>query len=309
MDPRGAEVAVPKLSIVLPTYNRAAILGRAITSALAQTERAIELIVVDDGSTDGTEECVHAISDPRLRYLRYSPNRGGNHARNRGIEAAGASIVAFLDSDDEFLPQKAAVVLDFFTQHPEMDGLLDSHVLVRDDAQAGLRERRNPDEFDPASFRRGIFQGTLSKPTPAISARKEALLDIGMFDETLRRRQDFDLLARLSRNHSCASISTVLWRKHWVEGAISAERGSFVEATLAICDRHPEYVERLDFRIGLERDIVRHFAELAAGLHIRLICRDIARLRRDGRICMPPLRFWRRGARIFWRALVGPREG
>ncbi|RPI46111.1 MAG: glycosyltransferase [Betaproteobacteria bacterium] len=302
-------MAAPKLSIVLPTYNRAAILGRAITSALAQTERDIELIVVDDGSTDGTEEFVHTISDARLRYLRYSPNRGGNHARNRGIEAAGARIVSFLDSDDELLPQKATVVLDFFTKHPEIDGLLDSHVLLRDDAQMGPRERKNPDDLDPASFRRGIFQGTLSKPTPAISARKKALLDIGMFDERLRRRQDLDLLARLSRNHACASISTVLWRKHWVEGAISAERGSFVEAMLAICDRHPEYVERPDFRIGLERDVVRHFAELAAGFHIPLICRDIARLRRDGRIRMPPLRLWRRGARIFWRALVGPREG
>ena len=299
----------PKLSIVLPTYNRAAILGRAITSALAQTERDIELIVVDDGSTDGTEEFFQAISDARLRYLRYSPNRGGNHARNRGIEVAGASIVSFLDSDDEFLPQKASVVLDFFTKHPEIDGLLDSHVLVRNDAQTSLRERKNPDDLDPASVRRRIFQGALAKPTPAISVRKKALLDIGMFDETLRRRQDLDLLVRLSRNHACACISTVLWRKHWVGDAISAERGTFVEAMLAICDRHPEYVERPDYRIGLERDIVGHFAKLAAGSHIRLICRDIARLRRDGRIRMPPLRLWRRGARVFWRTLIGPREG
>jgi glycosyltransferase involved in cell wall biosynthesis len=296
--------AAPRLSVILPTYNRRATLARAIASVLEQGERAIELIVVDDGSTDGTHELAASLGDPRIRVLRHEPNRGGNFARNRGVEAALAPIVSFLDSDDEFLPGKAAFVIAFFAAHPEIDGLLDSHVLVRDDAGAS-RERRNPDDLDPANFRRGVFRGTLSKPTPAISARRQALIEIGMFDESLKRRQDMDLLLRLSAAHACASTSRVLWRKHWVKGAISADRDNFAVSLLAICDRHPEYLALADYRIGVERDIVRHFAELAAEGHWRTILRDIRALRRDGRVGMPGLGAWRRGGRILWRRLVG----
>jgi hypothetical protein len=100
----------------------------------------------------------------------------------------------------------------------------------------------------------------------------------------------------------------VLWRKHWVAGAISADRGNFVEALLAIVDRHPEYLGNPEYRIGLERDVARHFAELAAEFQIKAIYRDIVRLRRDGRITMPGLGHWRRGMRIFWRAVVATRQ-
>jgi hypothetical protein len=96
-----------------------------------------------------------------------------------------------------------------------------------------------------------------------------------------------------------------LWRKHWVKGAISADRDNFAVSLLAICDRHPEYLALADYRIGVERDIVRHFAELAAEGHWRTILRDIRALRRDGRVGMPGLGAWRRGGRIFWRRLVG----
>ena len=295
----------PRLSIVLPTYNREQTLARAIASALGQSETALELIVVDDGSSDGTSTLIETIADPRLRYLAHHPNRGGNYARNRGIEAALAPIICFLDSDDEFLPGKASYLLDFFDRHPGIDGLLDSHLLVFDDARAPT-ERRNPHDLDPARFRAGIFRGSLSKPTPAISARRGALIDIGLFDETLRRRQDMDLLLRLSRAHACASTDQVLWRKHWVRGAISSDRENFVAALLAIVDRHPEYATNPEYRIGLERDIVRHVAELAAAGGLATIYRDFKQLRLDGRVRLPGLGAWRRGWRIFRRHLIGP---
>jgi len=302
----GIALGTPKLSVVLPTYNRAGTLARAIGSVLRQSEPDLELIVIDDGSTDGSDRVVNGIGDARIRYFRHSPNRGGNYARNRGIEAAIAPIVSFLDSDDEYLPEKAATVLDFFDRNPTIDAVLDSHVLIYEGGKPP-RERRNPSDLDPANFRRGVFRGTLSKPTPSISARRAALVKSGLFDEKLRRRQDMDLLLRLSREHACASISDVLWRKHWVEGAISAERESFVASLLAICDRHPEYLSDGDYRVGLERDVVRHFAELAADGKWRTIARDIGVLRRDGRVKLPALRSWRRGVRIFGRRLIGSR--
>jgi len=95
---------MPFFSVVIPTCNRASVIGRAIGSVLSQTCQDFELIIVDDGSMDGTASAVAAFADPRIRYL-WQENRGGGAARNAGIDMATGRFVAPLDSDDEFLPQ------------------------------------------------------------------------------------------------------------------------------------------------------------------------------------------------------------
>lgn len=99
--------SAPQVSVVIPTYNRAGVLGRAITSVLSQTFPDLECIVVDDGSTDQTVVLVERFQDPRLRLLRLPVNKGGGHARNVGIQAARGELLAFLDNDDEWLPPDA----------------------------------------------------------------------------------------------------------------------------------------------------------------------------------------------------------
>ena len=97
---------MPTVSVVIPTYNRADVLPRAIDSALGQSVADIEVVVVDDGSTDDTEALVADYEDDRLRYVAHETNRGANVARNTGIEAADGEYIAFLDSDDEWKPTK-----------------------------------------------------------------------------------------------------------------------------------------------------------------------------------------------------------
>jgi glycosyltransferase involved in cell wall biosynthesis len=98
----------PSVSVVLPTYNRAPLLGRAIRSVLGQSYADFEVIVVDDGSTDGTAEVVAGFPDPRVRYAALACNRGAGAARNVGIRMARGKFLAFQDSDDEWLPSKLA---------------------------------------------------------------------------------------------------------------------------------------------------------------------------------------------------------
>ena len=101
----------PLVSVVIPAYNRAGLIGRAIDSVLQQTHADLEVIVVDDASTDNTGEVVKAIGDTRIRYIRCERNAGASAARNTGIAAAAGRFVAFLDSDDVWMPEKLTLQL------------------------------------------------------------------------------------------------------------------------------------------------------------------------------------------------------
>lgn len=105
-DERTSPADTPRVSVVIPTYNRADIITRAVDSVLAQTVDDIEVLIIDDGSTDGTRALIEDIDDSRVRYLAHDTNRGVSAARNTGVEAGRGEYVAFLDSDDEWLPRK-----------------------------------------------------------------------------------------------------------------------------------------------------------------------------------------------------------
>ena len=107
------------VSIIIPAYNQAHYLGAAIASALGQSYGDVEVIVVDDGSTDKTREVVEQIGDPRLRYV-YQENQGLSAARNTGIRHACGTYLSYLDSDDLFLPEKVALLLAVMEERPEV---------------------------------------------------------------------------------------------------------------------------------------------------------------------------------------------
>ena len=127
----------PTVSVIIPTYNRAHLLPRALESVLAQTFEDLEVLVVDDGSTDGTEAVVTGYDD-RVRYLRQPQNAGVSAARNRGLREARGEFVAFLDSDDEWFPEKLARQVERFRELPDRVGLL----------YCGVQFGRRPDRED-----------------------------------------------------------------------------------------------------------------------------------------------------------------
>ena len=236
------------VSVILPVHNRADVLSRAISSVIEQRFAEWELVVVDDGSTDRSVEVAESFRDERVRVVRLETNRGGNAARNAGIRAAKAPLIAFLDSDDSYLPEKLEGVAHHFRQRPRLDLLIDSFVKVQ---PSNVRVvRKNPAIEDREIFRRALFTRRLWKATPAISLRREVAIRAGLFDETLRRLQDFDFLIRVSQFANCASTDEVLWVKYWDAGAISAQ-DTFIPANIELVRRHPEYLERTEYRPGL----------------------------------------------------------
>jgi glycosyltransferase involved in cell wall biosynthesis len=242
---------IPKVSVILPVHNRADILPRAIGSVLDQELKDFELIVIDDGSTDASAGVAESFADARIRLVRLDRNRGGNAARNEGIRTASAPLIAFLDSDDRYLPNKLARVVAEFERRPKLDLLIDSFVKIQ---PPGSRKaevvRRNPVIDDREQFRTALFTRQLWKATPAITVKREIALEAGLFDETLRRLQDFDFLIRVSELANCASTDEVLWVKYWDANAISAQ-DNMIAANVELVRRHPEYLRNAAYRPGL----------------------------------------------------------
>lgn len=253
---------LPTVSVIMPVYNRATMVGQAIDSIIAQDFDDWELIVVDDGSTDGSAEAVAAYDDPRIRLVRQPQNRGGNAARNLGIDEARADLLAFLDSDDRYLPMKLGAVVRWFADHPDTDVLLDSFRKTYPDGRKAEKILRNPVLDDNRSIVEALFTRRIWKATPAIMVRRNAAIRAGKFDEALKRRQDFDFLLRLSKVARMACCDQVWWVKRYSDDAISAGLGTFTESLISFHRRHPEYSRDPVFRQGLAHDVGRHFARL-----------------------------------------------
>jgi glycosyltransferase involved in cell wall biosynthesis len=240
-----------KISVILPVHNRADVLPRAIQSVIDQELSDFELIVIDDGSVDSSATVAESFADPRIRLLRLSRNRGGNVARNEGVRAATAPLLAFLDSDDRYLPNKLSYAVAEFERRNGLDLLVDSFIKIQ---PPGARKvevtRRNPVITDREQFRAALFTRQLWKATPAITVKRDVALEAGLFDETLRRLQDFDFLIRVSELANCASTDEVLWVKYWDANAISGQ-DNMIPANVELVRRHPEYLRTAAYRPGL----------------------------------------------------------
>jgi glycosyltransferase involved in cell wall biosynthesis len=188
----------PLVSVVVPTYNRAHLLRRAIKSVLAQTFSDFELIIVDDGSTDETNEAVEEFDDPRIRFIRQPVRGGANRARNRGIEASRGEWVAFLDSDDEWLPRRLEAQVKRLQQDDPMGATVGYCLIVKhnDLTQETRPSRKSVHEGDVFD---DLLLDRMPKATSAYMVKRSALLEVDGFDETMPSRQDIDLWLRLAQ--------------------------------------------------------------------------------------------------------------
>jgi glycosyltransferase involved in cell wall biosynthesis len=191
-----AGLPVAAVSVIIPTLNRATKVARAISSVLYQTFRDYEIIVVDDGSTDGTREIISQFG-LQITYIAHSSNLGVSAARNTGIKRSSAPFLAFLDSDDYWLPDKLKSQLDFFEANPGALACQTEEVWLRKGRRVNPRERHQKPSGD-------IFEPSLRLclVTPSGVMLKRRILDeVGLFDEALPACEDYDLWLRISCRH------------------------------------------------------------------------------------------------------------
>ena len=204
----------PLLSVVIPTWNRAHLVCDAVNSALAQRAGEVEVIVVDDASTDATVKRLEAEFGPRIRLLLLEQRRGSGGARNAGARIARGEFVAFLDSDDVWLPGKLAAELEVFAQFSEAEVVVsDSRNFFEDEpdgssrfAQNGLLEATNG-EVRRARDCAWLWTNSMNTVhTCSITVRRKALLKLGegLFAEDLVCCEDWEFQMRLY--HSCCVV-------------------------------------------------------------------------------------------------------
>ena len=182
----------PLVSVIIPTYNRGWILQEAIDSVLDQDFSDYELIVVDDGSNDNTREILGAYGD-RITVLR-QPNRGVSAARNRGINEAAGQLIAFLDSDDLWLPGKLSTQVGFFEDNADVVINQTQEIWIRNGQRVNPKKRHH--KFSGMIFERSL---ALCLVSPSAVMIKKSLFDIvGVFDEDLPACEDYDLWLRIS---------------------------------------------------------------------------------------------------------------
>ena len=184
---------VPRVSVVVPAYNRQATIMRAIDSILTQDFSDFELIVADDGSTDGTRELVRGIADSRIRLLERGVNGGAAAARNSGVLAARAPYIAFLDSDDRFLPGKLSIQYAALTSAPATVRL--SCTAYRIEL---IDQNRIIDSIHTPAMGQfgGLYNGCSLGPGSTLMCARKVFDDIGIFDTTLSRFEDWEWLIR-----------------------------------------------------------------------------------------------------------------
>ena len=210
------------VSVVLPTFNRAGTLLRSARSVLDQSHRDLELIIVDDGSTDETRDIVDAISDSRLRYIKFNRNCGQSAARNTGIAASKADLIAFQDSDDVWLPRKLERQLPVLFGERELAGVYcdlwrrnisgESFLVQAPDLTFGAMFDRRPTLYQ--SFGLGIQTCLL---------HRQPLVDSGAFKENLRCLEDLELMLRLVRKYRLRRIPEALVEYYESEGSVSKD--------------------------------------------------------------------------------------
>ena len=190
------------ISVIIPTFNRAALLPRAIDSVLRQTYRSIEIIVIDDGSTDHTAS-VAAEYGNALRYFHQS-NAGASAARNRGIREARGTLIAFLDSDDTWHPEKLVRQAALFSA-PAI-GAVHCAIRVEHTERGETKGLYYPGD---ALDLHDVLALRIPWPT-AMMVRRDVLLEMGGFDETLVASEDWELCIRIARKYILAGIPDVL---------------------------------------------------------------------------------------------------
>jgi glycosyltransferase involved in cell wall biosynthesis len=268
----------PEVSVVLPTHDRRERMRWTLASALEQRDVDLEVVVVDDGSTDGTSTLLRDVEDPRVRVVRNEKPLGESGARNRGIEEARGGWIAFLDDDDLWAPDKLAQQLQALRRDTRVWAYA-GVVLIDEGFRILSGEPPPPPEAVIQALRRhNAVPGSASN----VIAAADVLADVGGFDPGLRRTPDWDMWLRLVRvgPPACAPTPSVAICVH--PGNVSRDMDTMFAELTTIAERHGIRVDLprhrrwaawVSLADGRRMNALRHYAHAVAEGDVRSLGR------------------------------------
>lgn len=218
---------MPLISVIIPTYNRAHCLERAVFSVLKQTYTNIEVVIVDDGSIDETESLVASWTDSRICYIKQT-NKGASAARNNGVANAKGDFIAFHDSDDEWVENKIEKQLEYWQNHPEC-GLIYSayEMLLPYNIRHIVPNMEDGNKLEGNIFANLLLRNTIGAPT--VMLRKSVFQEVGGFDESMRSLEDWDFALKVAKKYSIGFVPEVLLNVTSSAGGVSSNLGAYYQ--------------------------------------------------------------------------------
>lgn len=226
------------VSVILPTYNRAAKVGKAIESVLNQTYPYFELLIIDDGSMDNTEEVVASYQDERIRYHKLPQNGGQSKARNCGLQMASYDYLAFEDSDDLWHPRKLELQMEAmkadetvgFSYHKLQYDLGEGRCITLPDEKVPL-EKKSGDIYAQL-----LWDNLVGMPT--LLMRRECLERVGYMDESLQCLEDYDFALRLGKHYKAVFVGEVLLDAEFSNTGVSGNSYQYLIASCQLIQKY-----------------------------------------------------------------------
>lgn len=242
----------PFVSVIIPTYNRADLLVQAIQSVLNQTYGHFELLIIDDNSSDNTSEIINTIKDNRVHYFRLSKNQGAPAARNIGLKKAKGELVAFLDSDDQWLSTKLEKQVELFNKEKNVGLVYTGIKIISNQLERIILPSKRGEMGNKLLIKN--YVGT----TSSVLIKKDLLDEVGGFDLTFTSCQDWDLFIRISQKMHFNFIEEplVLYFEHDGE-RISTNSKSIIKGHLKIHRKYRKLIKNLP-----RREILKHYMNL-----------------------------------------------
>lgn len=233
---------MPRVSVIIPTYNRRNLLGRAINSVLNQTYQDFELIIVDDGSTDNTVKLVKSLNSKKIRFIRHNEKRGVAAALNTGLQSAVGDYMAFLDSDDEWVPDKLeSQIRAFETSKPEVGIVCTGYWLATNG------RRRYVPLMKVNAKEKSIFSNIVKRYfvcTPVLMIKRECFETDGTFDEQFPALSDWELFLRFSRHYRFQSINKPLVIRYRQPDSVSSNLSYFTSGFKLLLEKYYHDIEQ-----------------------------------------------------------------
>lgn len=249
-----------KVSVIIPTYNREKTILRALQSVLDQTYTNLEVLIIDDDSTDSTAEIVNSISDERVKYIVLEKNGGPSNARNIGAQMASGEWIAFQDSDDCWHKDKLEVQMVYAKEHPEFSMVYCMYNMnLEDERTITVPSEPLPKVMEGDMLATLLVRNVIGAPTTLL--KRSDFLSVGGYDTSYNALEDWEFALRFAITHKIGFVPKALMECFMLNDGVSSNAGAYYEARCKMIGQYKEVMMREGVLETVMQDVLKRAYE------------------------------------------------